>query len=542
MKSVYRTAGTFVCGFMLMAAVVTAQPEGFNQGFGISPSSLTARAGPGSRVETAFTLSNLGSHGMRIFTIEVSDLGQHESGAISPVPRGRGARSCADWIDVPEEVQIPAGASRRIEVVMVCPASAGGSYYAVLEVSEAPAGPENRNMAISVRPKVGVPLEVVIPKVAAAHLEPRDLAYRRGSGGASSALFLKVENTGVWKQQVEGDILVYDDHGQFPIQASVPYKMGGNPYAVYPGMTLKLACPLPRRLKPGTHRVSVRLRLTEKIQARKEFTLEVPGQISAGSTVSARGGEKSELDVDLVVKPQLIEVVIPPGGQRTLAIKVRNNEDSREARVVTQVNQAHMETSGMLTYPEFDQEQAHDWLTVSPDSFQLAPKRATTVRLKAVIPKTDTPPMPLMGVVKLQAEAPSTEFHDDWSSGGEFPVIIVVHEPRAAPADLEIVDFRVMRPSPGRNPTAAVLRVKNNGVKVARVYGLMALERSSGQEIVLRDIGSSQPELILADSEREFRLPLGPLDRGGFRVKAEISILGSRGTTQSKEITFTVQQ
>jgi P pilus assembly chaperone PapD len=525
---------------MMAAAAATAQPEGFNQGFGITPSGLTAQAQPGGRVTTAFTLSNLGSQGMKRYTIEVSDLGQHESGTVSPVPRGRGARSCADWIDAPAEVQIPAGSSRRVEVSIVCPAGARGAYYAVLNVSERQVLPESRPMVISVRPTVGVTLEVTIPQPAPTHLEPQNLVYKRGAGGTSPALAMKVENTGVWKKPVEGDILVYDRPGQFPIRTSVPYKISGNPYEVYPGMTLSISCPLPRTLKPGTHRVSVRLRLSEKAQARKEFDLEVPGQISAGSTVAAREGEKAELDVNLSVQPQLIEVVIPPGGQRTMAIKVRN-EDTRDAHVSTQITQAQMELSGMLTYPEVAQGQANGWLTVSPESFQLAQKRATTVRVKAMIPKTGTPPMPLMGVVNLQVNASPTEHHDDWSSGGEFPVIIVVHEPKASPADLEIMNFRVLRPSQGKNPTAAVLRVKNTGVKVARVYGLMLLERTSGQEIVLRDIGSSQPELILPASEREFRMPLGPLDKGGFRVKAEVSILGSQGSTKSKELTFNVQ-
>lgn len=538
MINFYRT--TFLCFSVLMLAALAAMaqpPEDFSRGFGISPASLSVEVRPGARTIATFTLSNVGSRGSGKYTIEVSDLGQSESGSVSPVPRGQGARSCANWIDVPAVVEIPAGSSRKIDVPIRCPPGARGAYYAILKVALAPSSPPDKGMVIKVQPTIGVSLEAIIPRPAPSHLEPTDLIYQRGSGAASSSLLLKVENTGVWKKPIEGDILVYARSGQFPVRTSIPYKNTGNPYEVYPGMTLSVRCPLPRPLEPGTHSVSVRLRLTQKAQARKEFELKVPGRRSGTATIAAQAGEKVELDINLSVDPMLIEEAIPPGGMRTLPIRVRN-EDTREVHVRAQVTQARMEPSGMFTYTETAQYETLDWLSVTPETFDLGPRRSTTVRVQAAIPKTGSLPMPLVAVVRLQAFAAPTEYHGDWSSGGEFPVIVVVQDPKAPEANLEIVRFEVVRPSREQNPSAAVLRVKNTGSKVARAYGMILLERSSGQEIARMEIGSSQPELITSGSEREFRMPLGPLDAGKFRVRAELSVLGDKGSTKRAEVTF----
>lgn len=519
---------------MLAAPAAIAQaPEGFSRGVSVSPTAISVQAIPGSRTVAAFDLSNLGSQGSENYTIEVLDLGQDESGTIVPALRGRGARSCADWIVVPSEVKISAGSSSSVEMSIWCPVVASGAYYSLLRVTTAPTIAGEEDMTVAVRPSIGVTLEVKTSRPAPSHLEPKALLYLPASGERKPALLLKVKNTGVWKEPVEGDILIYDRPGQFPVRASTPYEDSGNPFEVYPGMTLDLRCPLRRTLEQGTHRVSVRLSLNEKRQARRNFDLEVSGT----GIVAARAGAKSELDIDLSVESELIEVSVPPGGRRIVPIKMRNDGE-RVIRVSAQATRARMEPSGMLTYPGEDQDEAMDWLTVSQENFELEPKRSATVRAQVTVPNEGVSRLPSIGVVRLRAETLAGQINDEWASGGEFPVVIVVQDPKASKAALEIASLRLVRPSSGQNPTAAVLLVKNTGDEVARVFGGILFKRTNGQEIARMEIGSFQPELILPRSEREFRMPLGPLDAGKFLVQAELGILGSQASKQSAQIAF----
>ena len=111
-------------------------------------------------------------------------------------------------------------------------------------------------------------------------------------------------------------------------------------------------------------------------------------------------------------------------------------------------------------------------------------------------------------------------------------------DPQTPPANIEIVKFELARPSPEKNPATAIVRLKNNGGKIARTIGRLQLMRQNGAEILRMDVGEFQPELILPGSEREFRLPLGVLDEGEFRVLAEFATLGKDAVQVKDEQSF----
>jgi hypothetical protein len=255
------------------------------------------------------------------------------------------------------------------------------------------------------------------------------------------------------------------------------------------------------------------------------------------ATIAATAGEKAELDIDLSVEPPLVEVAVPPGGRRAVGIKVRNN-DTREVHIHSEITAARMEPNGMFTYPGDSRKKAPGWLAVSSDDLRLAPKRSTTIRAQVSVPAEGMAHMPLVAVVRLQASVPEETHGGDWSVGGEFPVVIVVQDPHVSQAELEIVSFTVVRSTPEHNPAAAVLRVRNGGTKVAKIKGSILLQRESGLEIARKRIGVSQPELILSGSEREFRMPLGPLDEGTFSVRAKLDVPGSSDTEKTAQLTF----
>jgi len=534
--STYKKTAVICLIILAVSAVAISQlPEIFESGFGISPMALSVEARPGELTTASFKLSNADTRRTASFTIKVLDCDQNESGLILSVPVGLGARSCAEWITVQPRIKIEQGASERIEISISCPLGARGAYYAIINVAVAQAE-RTQGIGVSVTPTLGVNLEVLVPGPAITHLETKEILYQPGSVDTSPALTLKVENTGELKNTVEGDVLIYDIPNQFPVKTFIPYQSNGKPYAIYPGMTLSLQCLLPRQLKPGKHRVSTRLRLTPTVAAYKDFELVVPGKVSGQQSITAKAGKKVELDVDLVIEPDIFEVTIPPGGFRTLPIRVRNN-DSRDAHVRVQLTQAVMEPSGMLTFPDAASDESFSWLSVSEKDIQ--PNRQKAIQVKASIPRENPPEFPLMGVVRLQAEAAATEYHDDWASGGEFATLVVVMDPKTPPANLEIAEFDLVRPAPDKNPAAAVIQVKNTGGKVAKIRGRLLLERKSGVEILHMDIGDLRSELILPGSIREFRLPLGALDEGDFRVRAEFTTLGKDAAKVKEEKIFT---
>jgi len=508
-----------------------------SKGFGVSPTKISLKAKPGIRTTTKFSIKNYGIDKYKSvkYLIEVADVGQNEAGYPCTVMRGYGTRSCADWLNVPKEVEIKGGSTEQIKVQMYCPPGASGAYYANLKVSMAPEQ-VGAQMYVSVRPVIGVSIELTFPGPSTVYVEPKDIIYKSGS---SPSLVFNIKNAGVWKVPIEGDVLLYKESGGFPIRTSIPYRSEGIPYEVYPGMSIKLNCPLPEALRPERYKILCRLRVFDKPIARKEFVLEVTKR-HKNTTISAKEGSKMEMNVNLSVKPELFEVVLPAGGMRTLPIRVRNS-DTCDVQITAQIAQARMEPSGMLTYQEIEKQDDFSWVSVSPDFYILNPKRSAAFRITAALPKTNSIPLPVAMVVLLKAEAIGTKKYDNWSYGGEFSVLVVFQAPRTPSATLEKIKFDVVRASPNKNPSVAILRLKNTGGKMGRITGRIILERITGQEILHMKVGSpDQPNLIFPGNEREYCLQLGPLDIGDFRVRADLITIGKKRQRISDEVTFEV--
>lgn len=516
-----------------VVAIVTQSfaqpPEGFSRGFGISPPRISMRVNPGGRTAGEFVIWNSSGEQAETYQIEIKDIGQAENGLMRAVPLGQGTRSCADWIDVPNEVTVEAGSSRTVAINISVPPGVVGGYYASLQVSIKQDKPRE-GVVISVNPTLGVSVELRVARPGTTHLEPMALQY---DGGASPQLMLSIQNTGVWKKPLEGDILIHDNASLFPTRVSLPFQDNGKPYMIYPEMVINLYCPLPRPLTPGSYDVSVRLRLSGSAQARKEFVLDVSGQ---QSKAIAREGEKTELDADLAVEPRLIELTLPPGGSRVTPIKILNR-DQRPASVTVTVSQVRMEPNGMFTY--VDSELPPSWLTVSPEQFTLEAGRSMALRTKAQIPKSDSATLPLLAGIRLDVTMASGEHHDDWQSGGEFPVLVLAQAPKATPATLETTKLKVIQLIADHNPSSSVFRVRNNGGEIARAFGEIVIERrSDGAEIARLEIGKTEPELILPGAEREFRMPIPTLDKGSYRLRASLKPGTPKGVGTSAEELF----
>jgi hypothetical protein len=519
---------------LLLAAEIAAQPPepGPPLGFAVTPTSLSLDAQPGRKLESKLTLLCQENLTASRFRITVMDLGQAEAGSTTPVDMGYGTRSAGKWITIASEVEVPPMGRKEVPFAVTVPPNANGAYYAYLIVQVMPDLPEGK-MVTEILPSVAVEVEVKTRSRSPLHVDVTDLAVAPGGEGSEGELILTIANTGNWKASVEGDVLLYGAKGTFPHRVSLPYGRGGRTTEIYPGMEVTLHCPLPDLPAAGTYRAVGRLLLNSEWQSRAEFEVEVPKTLAKGSR-KGRLLSKSEYDLDLWVEPDLIEVTVPPGASRTIPIRLQNR-DEREAEIRLGVSGVRVEKSGLLTYAEGAASEA-GWISVSPETVVVAAKRTSTVRAQVTVPEGRPETGMLMGAVRLSASAQSRE--REWQSGNEFGVLVVAVDPKAPPAELAMGDIRLIRSSPEKNPATAVVTVKNRGGRVAEVFGTIALERATGHSIATMNIGRDQREVIVPGGEREFRMPLGALDAGKFRVVAELTTAGEKKSSARAETTF----
>jgi hypothetical protein len=412
------------------------------------------------------------------------------------------------------------------------PTNAQGAYYAALNFRLIPESSRGQQVVV-VQPAIRIEIEALIPGPAPIRIEVPRLSFVREEGHLTPSIVLTAKNLGVWKTLIEGDVLLYKAQGGYPTRVPIPYSRAGTPIEVYPDAEVDVKCPVEQTLSPGDYRAVSRLLLNETWQTTSEFSITVPGYI--GETgVSGRLNRRAEYDLMLNVKPELVELVIPSGGTRTIPISIQNQDD-REAEIRVSVSDVRMESSGILTY--LDTPGDVSWVTISPESLTILPGRISTLRAKAVVPTDREANQTLIRSLQIKARAQSSD--PDWESVGEYGVLVVAAGPDAEPPNLTIESMNIIRPKEDANPTSAVLRVKNTGGRVARILGEFALERETGQIISELDIGQNREELILPEYVREFRMPIGPLDRGGFRVRAELRVKDQKGSSISTETRFT---
>ncbi|MHA1484299.1 MAG: COG1470 family protein [Candidatus Thorarchaeota archaeon] len=533
MKSTYCILFAMILAVVCTSRPVVAQtaPQG-GRGFAIGPLSVSLTARPNTIATGEFTIVSTGGTTKTRYTIQVRDLRQTPDGNVVMEQIGGGVRSCAPWISIDTLVTLEPGGKEVVQFSIAVPADVEGSYYSVIPVRYIPETTEG-TMVVPVEMAIAVRVELQIEGTGPLHVDVSDMTVEPDLLGVPHIEF-KARNTGVWTATVEGDILFYDPFGTFPTRVLLPYQSSGEPLKIYPGAEIELRCPITQPMPPGDYRVISRLLLNNRWPSRGEFALTIGTEMS-GERWSGILQTKEEHDLTLWVEPDMVELSMPAGASRVVPIKI-HNRDTREARAELSVTGFTIETNGFYTFPA-KPDTAAGWISVEPAAFNIGPGQRKTILARAVIPKGRKEYETVVQAIRIQATALTED--DGWKSGVDRAVLVVAAGPKASPAKLELAEPELLRSDPDKNPTTALFRVKNVGEKIARFRGTLTLERASGQDLLTVDVGTSSAEIILPNSEREFRLRIPPLDKDSFRVKAEFATLGEERTQQSVETVFT---
>jgi len=483
-------------------------------GFAVGPMKVEVAGRPGRSGRASFTVVTRNAPGPLRFRIGIRDLGQISLGRSTPVDVGSGARSCAAWLTVERELFIPPNSRIEVPLQFAFPSDASGSYFALVTTqleTDAVSAP----MAVALNPAVSVLVEASVPGAAPAHVDITAIELPRSPAAGGAAVRATFSNRGVWRSTIEGDLLLYARDGSFPVRVPIPSQAGGQPLQIFPGLSYEVPIPLPRALAAGSYRVVGRLVLNGRWRTENEFELEV-GSSDGGASVRHLGN--AEYDIALQVDPDLIELPVPPGAMRSVPLRIFSL-DSRPLDIRASVVDVRMEANGLATFPESQPDESH-WVEVTPASLRLLPGRASTLRTAISVPRHRPPGNAVTRAVRIQASARSAE--EEWSSVGETIVLVVAVDPTASEAELELEPIELVRPAQDRNPTTALVRVRNAGGRVARLQGEILLSRSSGEVAARLLVGGAGSDVLLPGGVRELRFPIPIVDDGEFLVRARL--------------------
>ena len=472
-----------------------------------------------------------GEHGRpTTLDLELADLTQDANGVKSSAERGSGVRSAAEWIEVESELTVSGGERTAVPVVLRCPEGAFGSYSAIILAKLRPEASDSR-MVTRLIPAISVGFLVRVRSQGTLRLDVEGVEHH--TTGGSPTLALAVRNTGVWKTDVTGDVLLYPESGGFPERAQIPLRSNGRPMSLYPGMLVTLNCGLPRRLPAGGYTALARLDLGEGRESRARFSVSVGDGVSDG-----RREHRAELGTDLWLDETLFELALPPGAVRSVPVRVRNLGDVAIALKAT-MEDARLEEDGSWTFGQSDESTPGLTIEVAPDSLVVQPKRTCQFKASVRLEKSAAVQSAVVKAVRLKGGAVGDSADEGWETIYDTGALLVVTPATRDEASVDIVDLTLVRTSPDRNPGSAVLSVANSGGATGRVKGTVILMRTSGQVIATMTIGGDNWEPVMPGGRREFRMPLPVVDEGEFIVQAEIIQRDSPAGPRRADAVFT---
>ncbi len=506
------------------------EPEQYGAGIAAGPLRLRADVSPGGVWSGSFKMYGQEGGPVSVFDLEVTDLAQTAGGSKMSVERGQGIRSAADWIDVASDVTIAGGEQREIPVTVSVPGHAYGVYSAFISVRFRP---EEQSAPVSAVVVPVIDVEVLVMVRGTGPLELRTERVEIASAGnGEQRVIAEIANTGVWICQVKGDLLFYPESGGFPDRIELPVLADGRSYEVYPGETLILDYKTSKAIPPGRYSAVSRLDLGEGRESRSQFDLTVGG--AGGIAQLSDGG--IELGTELVVDDPIREIRLPAGGQRSVAIRLRNLGDEPIA-VGVAIYDARLESDGRWTYAATATEYPEFTVEVSLDSLVIEPRSSTTLKATVSAKKDARLPSTAVKGVRFTGNAPGTTGNGRtiYDTG----VLIAIQPVGAGTASLEVSGLEFIRMAPGKNPGAAILTVANSGQGVGEIQGSVTLKRDSGELITDMVIGSKRWERVMPGGNRVFRMSLPIVDEGTYILTAELSQKDRPDDVLSAETSFT---
>ena len=505
--------------FVLLAAPLLSlpacaqEPDATLAGVAVGPTLFEIDVRPGETWRGEIVIV-AGEQGRPVtLDLELADLIQDANGVKSSAERGSGVRSAAEWIEVELELTVSGGERTAVPVVLRCPEDAFGSYSAIVLVKLRPDSSDG-TMVTQLIPAISVEFLVRVRSQGTLRLDVEGVEHRTTSG--SPTLALAVRNTGVWKTDVTGDVLLYPESGGFPERAQIPLRSNGRPMSLYPGMLVRLNCELPRRLPAGEYTVLARLNLGENMESRARFSINVGGGVSDGERE-----HRAELGTDLWLDETLFELALPPGAVRSVPVRVRNVGEVTIALKAT-IEDARLESDGSWTFGQSNKSVPGLAIEVAPDSLVVEPNRTGQFRTSVRLDKGATIESAIIKGVRLEGSAVDSSSDEGWETIYDTGALLVITPATRGDAEVDILRITLVRTSPDRNPGSAILSIANSGGATGHVKGSMVLRRMSGQVIATMAIGENRWEPVMPGGRREFRMPLPLVDEGVFVVEAEI--------------------
>ena len=354
----------------------------------VSPQITEIEVPPGGRKTFEVTVGNAGELSALVAHIGVSSIVQNNRGDYT-ISDSENNWSCAPWITLDKQrVALEPGEWEVIRCQVEVPFNASGGRYAAITVSFGDMAARTPGLTTSFQYVLGSYVELTVsrgPMTRRAEISNLQVTAVAGNpilenqyGRDSFFIVADVTNTGNIGILAKAMLRVREQRGLHRREAPLGTGRG----MVLPDATVKYRSLFTRKPPPGIYVAEASLDYGSYKPAvtRLIFSVTQDGDIVPGRVESVE-------TVGLGINPRAFDLRGGPGARKTVGVTLSNVEEIPLTIAVEKLG-LYQRSDGRLDASSSNTElSCHDWITVEPDSFEIAPNSRKRVRISLSIPR-----------------------------------------------------------------------------------------------------------------------------------------------------------
>lgn len=356
----------------------------------LSPLLVELELAPGAKKKFTLEVSNESKQDAVNLIAYPAAIKESQQGKYQVLDEGESEYSCADWMRLSDtSFALEPGMGREIAVEITAPRGIfGGRYGAVVfEVvpERAPGGEKLGSVLYHFRMPAFVEVTIKrfggqLRKASITDLKVTPVTDERllKQVGADALSFsASVENQGNVHLRGKGTLSIKTKEGQ--TKRRVP--LGGGRGVVIPASTVDFQS-IVRKPPPGEYIA----RAVISFGGLSPATAEIPFTVTRTRS-SALGSFKASSYIALDVKPERLEMKVPPRGFRAITFSFRNNE-SDTVSVRAYLKDLEYDPDGdIVTLDSSDTGRScREWISLEPQEFAIAPQKSARVKFSLQAP------------------------------------------------------------------------------------------------------------------------------------------------------------
>lgn len=351
-------------------------------GLSLSPQLIELNMPAGAKRKFQFFIVNESKTNKLPLALYPADVIQDRSSAYKTVEIGKGAFSCAEWIELKDTlITLEPEDGKEITGYVKIPAGIkGGRYGAVVVETRLP------QEALQYKTRIPVYLQIVItpptkPKgVTVTDLKielPKNLPRFKDTKVKNSLVTIAtIKNEGDIHIKVRANLIIRDKNGRRIIEYPIGKEGTILPKSEVDGISLI------KELPPGKYIADAIIRYGGSSPARASAPFEVTGK-----KVNAKGSLTATIPIALAIKPEFVNLAIFSNSVRT-GIVMLENEEADELRVTTEIKDLLFDEAGemIISDSSLAKWSSSKWVEIEPEQFTIKSYEKKPVSVKIKVP------------------------------------------------------------------------------------------------------------------------------------------------------------